>query len=222
MAFCTSCGNELDDAPFCINCGAKNETSSHEYRKVNPETVQEQAVSPNLLIASSGIMNNPSAGTDKKKYFVVGGLAVGLILVLFVIASVTAKHWVKVDVPAHAETFHSETYLTGAYNIVDDGVTPCYLRQSWIGCANSYVNEYNSTCAVYPLTPSASTYCSSYRAMIDDMQSQSWSYVASLGTTGRLTAIPEEATEQVSNNDYRPAVTHEAVCYLGFIGECEE
>ena len=65
--------------------------------------------------------------------------------------------------------------------------------------------------------------CSDYKAMIEDMQSKGnqWSYVASLGDWGHLYSEPEVKSEQVSNNDYKPAIIHEAVCYLGFIGECE-
>jgi hypothetical protein len=58
--------------------------------------------------------------------------------------------------------------------------------------------------------------------MIDEMQADDqpgW-VVETLGSYGRLTATEEIGTRQVSNNDYRPAVTRDVVCFLGFLGEC--
>lgn len=213
MAFCTSCGHDLEGAEFCVNCGTRFQNegtealTSSDSSDVSPVAVTEEAKI-----------------TNQNKVLIYSGIAVALVVVFLIITFSTAKKWTKIDVPAHAETFHTETYLTGYYDIIDNNVSPCYIRQSWVGCTNVYVAEYNATCASYPLTAAASSYCSSYLAMINDMKSQSWSYLASIGDPawGSLTAVAEESTRQVSNNDYRPAKTHEAVCYLGFIGECEE
>ena len=62
--------------------------------------------------------------------------------------------------------------------------------------------------------------CQDYADMISGMQAedQPGYYVTSLGSWGHLTATPE--TETVYN--IIPAQTHEAVCYLGFIGECRQ
>lgn len=62
--------------------------------------------------------------------------------------------------------------------------------------------------------------CQDYSNMISKMQDEDRPgyYVASLGSWGQLTATPE--TETIY--DIIPAQTHEAVCYLGFIGECRE
>jgi hypothetical protein len=130
---------------------------------------------------------------------------------------------VKIDVPAHPETFHAETYLTGYYDISDDHVNPCWIGEDWTTCTNYAVQTYNSTCAAFPLTYAGSAYCRNYAAMIDTMQAQDryGYYVVSLGTWGTLSAVPESATEQVSNNDYRAAITHKAVCVFGFLGECK-
>ena len=80
--------------------------------------------------------------------------------------------------------------------------------------------------AAMRVTPHASTratsqeLCQDYADMISGMQAedQPGYYVASLGSWGHLTATPE--TETVY--DIIPAQTHEAVCYLGFIGECRQ
>jgi hypothetical protein len=215
MAFCSSCGQDLSGAAFCVNCGAKAGEKVDNKEQVVPEAKIEN----NQFEDQSEISN---LSMDKKKTVIlIGGLAVGLVAILIIITFSTARHWTKTVVPERAETFSTETYFTGNYNIVDDNITPCWIRQSWVGCTNLYVNEYNATCAAYSLTSSGSGLCANYRSMIEVMQSQSWSYVASLGGYGRLSAIPEEATRQVSNNDYRPAKTKEAVCYLGFLGECD-
>ena len=216
MAFCTSCGHDLEDASFCTNCGAAS-TGSIPVAAVPPEANQiDDSV---LTTGTSDISVSRPEKNNRKKLIL--WLSLSAVVILFITAIATARHWEKTDVPEHAETFHSETYLTGNYDIIDDHVSPCYVLQSWVGCTNLYVDEFNASCASFPLTDAASNFCDSYRAMIEDMQSQSWSYMASLGTAGHLTAVAEEATESVSNNDYRAAITHKAVCYLGFLGECK-
>jgi hypothetical protein len=213
--FCTQCGvSNAGENKFCSSCGAK----AGDKVVVKAQAVPEEKVE-NYQLENQSETSNPLK--DKQKTAIlIGGLAVALVAVFIIITFSTARHWTKTIVPERAETFSAETYFTGNYNIVDDNVTPCWIRQSWVGCSNLYVDEYNATCAAYSLTSSGSAVCANYRSMIEDMQSQSWSYVASLGGYGRLTAVPEEATRQVSNNDYRPAKTKEAVCYLGFLGEC--
>lgn len=212
MAFCTSCGHDLEGAEFCVNCGTRFQTESAEAltssvsSDVSPVTESEKAKT-----------------TNQNKVLIYSGIAVGLIVVFLIITFSTAKKWTKIDVPAHAETFRTETYLTGYYDVFDNKVSPCWVGQNWYNCINTYVAEYNATCASFPLSSSASILCSNYSNMIDDMRSRgnSWSIVSSLGSWGTLSISAEEDTRQVSNNDYRPAKTHEAVCYLGFLGECE-
>lgn len=218
MAFCTSCGHDLGDGTFCTKCGS----AATGAIQVFPD-----APKANLVIADKALME-PSTdkapliqNSNKKKLIL--WLSIAATVILFITAIATAKHWEKVDVPAHAETYHSETYLTGNYDIVDDHVNPCWIGQNWYQCINVMVAEYNATCASFPLTTNGSSYCSRYSSAIDEMRSKgnSRSWVSSLGSWGHLTPIAEEATESVSNNDYRPAQTHEAVCYLGFLGECK-
>lgn len=215
MAFCTSCGHDLGDGTFCTNCGSPATESTPLIPEVGSFTENEEFIEPSS--------DSTSTDLNSKKKPLILWLSISAVAILFITAIATARHWEKIDVPAHAETFHSETYLTGDYDIVDNNVSPCYIRQSWVGCTNVYVAIYNATCAAYPLTSSGSNYCNMYLAMINDMKSQSWSYLASIPSNpwGSLSVIAEEATRSVSNNDYRPAQTHEAVCYLGFLGECK-
>jgi len=138
------------------------------------------------------------------------------------IAFSTAERWTKIDVAEQPETYHSEEYSTGSFIVEDSGGNPCYVDQPWWECRNKMVDEYNRECANRLLTTAADALCDTYSAEIDRMESvdEYGSVVASLGGYGYLRSQAETATRRVSNNDFRAAVTHEAVCYLGFLGEC--
>lgn len=153
---------------------------------------------------------------------ILGALLLILAIVV-VTAFATARTWTKVDVPEQPETFHSETYETGRFDVAMDTVNPCYVDQDWTDCTNLLLANYTATCVGVELTESATALCAEYNSVILDMQAQDTpdSYVATLGTYGGLSRTPETDVRQVSNGDYRPAETHEAVCYLGVFGECE-
>jgi len=137
-------------------------------------------------------------------------------------ASITARHWTKVDVAAVPETYHSEPYQTGLYEVSMDAVSPCWVDEDWTDCINSMTVQYQAACTGVGLTNSASSLCGVYRSAIAQMKAsdQDGSYVDTVGAYGHLTQSAETAARVVSNNDAKPAVTHHAVCYLGFIGEC--
>ncbi|WP_156149215.1 hypothetical protein [Microbacterium oxydans] len=171
----------------------------------------------------------PGAESEKKSRVglwvtlsVIGALVL-IALIVVVVAFTTARHWTKVDSPEKPETFHSEEYETGLYLVADDGVSPCAVDQDWTDCINAMEAQYAGACTGVELVPSAATLCGEHRAEIDRMRAEDseGSVVASLGDFGHLTRTPQIATRQVSNDDYEAAVTHEAVCYLGFLGECE-
>ncbi|WP_337003285.1 MULTISPECIES: hypothetical protein [unclassified Microbacterium] len=153
---------------------------------------------------------------------IVGALLLIAIAVV-VIAFTTARHWTKVDVPEKPETFHSEEFETGRYFVVDDGVSPCAVDQDWTDCIAAMEAQYAGACVGTDLVPTTVVVCTQHRAEIDRMTAEDseGSVVASLGDFGHLSLTPETETRQVSNEDFEPAVTHEAVCYLGFLGECE-
>lgn len=152
---------------------------------------------------------------------IIGGLILIAVIVV-VIAFATARHWTKIDVQEQPETFHSEEYETGLYDVTMDTVNPCWVDQDWADCTNSMVVQYNAACADVDLTATGTAVCDDYLASIDAMKAAGTDgVVASLGTYGHLHRTAEVSTREVSNDDHRPAVTHEAVCYLGFIGECE-
>lgn len=175
----------------------------------------------------AGAAGVPAPGRSRNVGLWVALSIVGALLLIIAIVTVTAfataRTWTKVDVPEQPETFHSETYETGRYDVTMDAVNPCYVNQDWTDCTNLLLASYNATCVGVELTESATALCADYNTAILDMQAQDTpgSYVATLGTYGNLTRTPETDVRQVSNGDYRPAETHEAVCYLGFLGECE-
>ena len=148
-------------------------------------------------------------------------LLIAAIVVVFAFA--TARHWTKVDVPEKPETFHSEEFETGRFDVAMDTVNPCVLDQDWTDCITAMQAQYDVACAGVELTEAATSLCADYLSAIDEMRAldEPGSYVASLGDYGSLSRTAETDTRQVSNNDQHDAVTHEAVCYLGFLGECE-
>ncbi|MGN7976606.1 hypothetical protein ACTJJ4_03460 [Microbacterium sp. 22195] len=150
------------------------------------------------------------------------GVLILAVATTTVYAFVTARHWDKVDVPAQAATTHSEEYETGRYDVTMDTVNPCAVRQDWTECTDAMARQYELACAGVELTEAAVQTCAQYSAAIDDMKHQDGDgyYVDTLGDFGHLSRTPEIGTREVSNNDARPAITHRAVCYLGFIGEC--
>lgn len=154
-------------------------------------------------------------------------LSILLVLILagigtVVFAFATARHWTAIDVPEHPETFHTEEYDTGLYDVTMDEINPCWVNQDCTDCTNLYVASYNAACSGVSLTDSGTAVCTDYADMIEQMKAQDGEgyYVETLGGYGGLHQTAERATREVSNNDYTPAETHEAVCYLGFIGEC--
>ncbi|MFF2488054.1 hypothetical protein ACFVSU_16735 [Microbacterium sp. NPDC058062] len=150
------------------------------------------------------------------------GIIVAGAATTVVVGLLTAEHWTVVDVPEHKETFRTEEYLTGAYIVENLGGNPCYVGQDWYECRNKMVDEYNRECAARSLTESSRLLCDDYGAELDRMEEvgdYGW-VVETLGSYGYLRSTQESSTRQVSNNDYRPAITHEATCYLGFLGEC--
>lgn len=166
-----------------------------------------------------GDENRPNGGRRRSR----GGwwaAGVALVVAAFVLAS--GERWTQTLVPEQPETFRSEEYSTGTYKVVDDGNNPCWVGQGWTSCMNSHIDEYNRACVGHRLDDWSMRLCSNYSDMIDEMRAEDgpgWE-VETLGSYGRLTATEIIETRQVSNEDYRPAVTREVVCYAGFIGEC--
>lgn len=179
---------------------------------------------------SAGFVGAPSSDAPPKKkrtgLWVTLSILGALILIIgivVILAFTTARHWTKTDVAEKPETFYTETYETGLYNVADDGVSVCAIDQDWTECADAMEAQYAGACAGVELTVPATVLCAQHRTEIDRMRSldQEGYIVAALGSFGHLTRTAETSTREVSNEDYEPAVTHEAVCYFEFLGECE-
>jgi hypothetical protein len=217
MAFCSKCGNEIGEKKFCTNCGAQ---SVEQVQK--PKITIPVASTPDVVAETSANQPPETSLPAKRRLLYFVGAGVAVIIGLVIVGAATARYWEKTDVPAKAATFRSEVYLTGNYDVLDSGFSPCFLGEDFTSCTNSYISEYNYACTGFPLTTAGYAYCARYLSMIQDMQARDsyGSYVSSLGSWGVLSPIAEEDTRQISNNDARPAVTHSAVCVFGFLGEC--
>lgn len=189
---------------------ASHSTSTYENIGYAPTVAQEATAERNSY---------------KIAFIVLLTLALCVILVV-AYAFATVEKRTVIDVESYERG-------TGVYNVSMDSDNPCYIGEDWTDCINAYVDEYNSSCANRKLTKgyidsvdiflngsttnaTGSSLCKAYSNHIDEMKEKDCPgcYVSSLGSWGHLHV--EELTKTV------PAVTHEAVCYLGFIGECIE
>jgi len=170
---------------------------------------------------------------SNRRFRIIGVVALVGIVVLVGAALGTARHWTKVDVPEQPETFRSQAHATGHFIVKNDHRSPCTVGQSWSGCIEELTDEYNNACTsdgtgrygnLWQWSSSGSAaarrVCQAYAVEIERMERAGGEYVATLGSFGHLSRTPKTATRKVSNEDHRAAVTHEAVCYLGAIGEC--
>jgi len=193
---------------FCVECGEAMSVATI----VSPPV----PVPPPTYVAAT---------PDRRASKVWRNVAIGIATVVAVVlvVEVTAERWTKVVIPEKPTTYRIETYLTGDYDVYADQADPCWVGQDWTDCTNVMIDQYNWACVGIALTDVGYSVCERYSDEIDWMIEQDgpWIEVASLGGMGGLSRQAESATRRVSNNDYRPAVTREAVCYVGFLGECQ-
>lgn len=165
----------------------------------------------------------PSPARRRRRAPVVAAVVVVALAAAAGAVVATARHWTKVDVPEQPETFHAEEYETGSYVVELVAGSPCTSGQATTDCLALLEAEYQAQCVAQPITPESGDVCETSR--------EAWDWMLEMDMTGfvvdqvadqnHLTSTPETATRQVSNEDYVPAVTHEAVCYAGFLGECD-
>lgn len=158
------------------------------------------------------------------------GLGTLVVLVLATAITVwyavsTAVHWTKTDVPEQPETFRTEEYFTGKYSVHDDLVPICTEGTEWQTCIELLQTQYDKACTTVPLANnSGKVTCDYYKVNLEGMKAENLPqgsyYVAEDIPNGTLTLTPWNGIREVSNGDFKPAKTHSAVCYLGFIGEC--
>ena len=241
---CVRCGEEIGEARACRWCGAiQPEDKANEAAGTEESTV-EASDSPNEA-------ERRRLGLGRK-LVIINSCIAAVLIAFITFALATAERWEKVDVPRHKDPLSEREVPTGNYIVTMDSINPCYVGQDWTDCINAYVAQYNAACtpplterrvlkrqddgsytsfasaqssarvqtAMFIRVISPRTLCQDYSEMISKMQAdaQPGYIVAGLSSWGQLTATPE--TETVY--DIVPAQTHEAVCYLGFIGECRE
>ena len=179
------------------------------------------AVAPSATRARGD--RRPARGVSVAKVLMlaVGGALVAVAgVVLF--APTTAHHWTVIDVPAKEGTTRIEYFPTDTWVVTNDYVSPCAVGQDWMECRDVLLAEHTRECVGRELTWISTDTCALYKEDIDAMEvvgKGEW-VVTEVGDHGRLTSTPDTVRRDVSNNDAEPAQTHEAVCYLGFLGEC--
>lgn len=233
---CVSCGSEIGEARACRWCGTVQPSSESDDTTTPPSEQAEQTAEE----ATQGEVEKPSEEdgietaaepspedekrrrASKGRRLVAMNAGIAAVLVAFITFTLaTAEHWEKVDVPAHDDLASAREVPTGNYIVTMDSINPCYVGQDYTDCINAYINQYNAACTL-PITASSAFVCINYERVINDMQAKDFpgAFIGELpnDAPGQLTAVPE--TEIVY--DTVPAQTHEAVCYLGFIGECRQ
>lgn len=147
-------------------------------------------------------------------------LAVVVALTIFVaFAFMSARHWTKVD---SEETGHYVEVGDGTWTVTMDDKDVCYVDQDWGECIDEHTSEWNFACAERAHDGASRKLCDDYYDMIQEMKVAGAGdgnfFVETLGTWGRLSISENTAREWVVDE---PEKTHDAVCYLGFLGECE-
>lgn len=133
----------------------------------------------------------------------------------------TAEHWTKVDVEAQTSTVEIPT---GTFIVTQEDTEACVVGQSYLGCINDMTAEYNHACAGRNLGDVSRKTCETYFGWIQEMKAgnpQPDSIVVAhedgSSFPGRLTVTEITRSQQVVDV---PEQTHDAICYVGFLGEC--
>jgi len=167
----------------------------------------------------------PARARAKRRWWVPVSIVAAVLVLLggvAVYAVATAERWTKIDV---AETTRWVNVPRGEWEVYEGLYDPvCIVGQNYLGCINDMTVEYNRACVGRNLTPKSRDLCDRYLQHIQEMKARNPpadSVVAEGGPndvySGRLTA--RELTKPKRVVDV-PAQSHEAVCYLGFLGEC--
>lgn len=161
----------------------------------------------------------------RKLLIPVVGAALLAVIAMAAVTLGTARHWQVVDRPEQPETFLTQEFKTGENVVMPDssGVALCRIGQDWNTCVNLVIKDFNRACVNVELAESATEVCDHRRSWIQkEKKRDTRGYtVSSLGSPA-FARYPLTDVRRVSNHDYRAAETHQAVCYLGFLGECED
>lgn len=144
--------------------------------------------------------------------------AIVAVAAVFVYAIVTAEQWTKIDQEEVARTIQVPD---GTWNVTHDDKDICFVGQNYWDCIDDYTSEWNFACAERVHDTPSRQLCEQYYDLIQEMKTNAagdeYSEVSGLVQSGRLSLRENTKSERVVDV---PEQSHEAVCYLGFIGEC--
>lgn len=148
-------------------------------------------------------------------------MTIGLVAVstLVAFASVSAQHWTKVDVP---EAGHHIEVPDGTWHVSMDDKDVCYVGQDWWRCIDELTAEWSYACAERALDADSKLPCDKYYDVTQAMKAtgagRTGMVTTGLGRMGRLPRRENTTVEWVVDQHEK---SHEAACYLGFLGECK-
>ncbi|KRD53738.1 hypothetical protein ASE34_01125 [Microbacterium sp. Root280D1] len=112
---------------------------------------------------------------------------------------------------------------SGTWHVSLGSKDVCVVNQLYADCIGAWVNEWNGACADRVLDATSSTLCDSYYDVTQDMKTKEAAepgLVVGDGQTPSQLLRKENTRGQIVV--VTPEKTREAVCYLGFLGECPE
>lgn len=140
------------------------------------------------------------------------------LIVTSVVSVLTAHHWTKVTEPEQTEIVQVPS---GTWHVSLGSKDVCVVKQPYADCISAWVNEWNGACADRTLDTSSIALCDSYYDTIQEMRTNQaadpWLIVGEGSTESQL--LRRENTESRTVTVV-PEKTREAVCYLGFLGDC--
>lgn len=143
---------------------------------------------------------------------------VALILGAVAFATSTAHHWNKVD---HVEVYRIIDVPDGTWHVTNEPKDVCFVGQNYADCADAYTSEWNYACSHRAHDSSSRELCDNYYDVIQKMKTSEakspGGEVSDVTGSGKLSIRENTTTKKVVDV---PEKSHEAVCYLGFIGEC--
>ncbi|MDY0910092.1 hypothetical protein [Microbacterium sp. CFBP9034] len=144
--------------------------------------------------------------------------AVAIVVGILVFAIATAQTWTKID---RGEVSRTVQVSDGTWHVTHDNKDVCYVGQNYWDCIDEYTDEWDFACAGRAHDESSRELCEQYYDLIQEMKNdasrEEYSEVSGLVESGRLSIRENTKNERVVDV---PERSHEAVCYLGFIGEC--
>lgn len=146
-------------------------------------------------------------------------LMLSALVVFLATAFMTARHWTKEDVSA-VERQSSRIELSVGFR-PDQA---CSLGDAWSDCLKRHNGQYNEWCLPDVMRDEDMDFCSSFKSGLKTLEARKFGADAVISEV-RWTETDDGTRAangySVEHGENRPAETHSAVCYLGFLGECE-